>query len=89
MSGYICLDFCLDENGVKKFNQGFKRAFFFSPETISKVDDIKITSKLSAFFLHQLVCLPLIALLSLLFPCLQGLKKALKFSEIKVWGPVL
>ena len=52
-------------------------------------DDIKIKSKVSAFFLPLPVYLPLITLLSLLFARLQGLKKALKFSEIKVWGPVL
>ena len=48
------------------------------------LSDIKIKSKVSAFLLHLLVYLPLIALLSLLFARLQGLKKALKFSEIKV-----
>ena len=44
-----------------------KRAFFFSPEAISKVDNIKIKSKVSAFFLPLPVYLPFIALLSLLF----------------------
>ena len=45
-----------------------KRAFFFSPETISKVDDIKIKSRISAFFLPLPVYLPFIALLFLLLP---------------------
>ena len=45
---------------------------FFSPE----VDNINIKSKVSAFFLPLPVYLPFIALLSLLFACLQGLKKA-------------
>ena len=49
-----------------------------------KVDDIKIKGKVSVFFLPLPVYLPFIALLSLLFARLQGLKKALKFSEIKV-----
>ena len=50
----------------------------------SKVDDIKMKSKVSAFFLPLPVYFPLIVLLSLLFARLQGLKKALQFSEIKV-----
>ena len=54
-----------------------------------KVDDIKIKSKVGAFFLPLPVYLPFIALLSLFFARLQGLKKALKFSEIKVCAPVL
>ena len=58
-----------------RLNSRPKRAFFFSPE-ISKVDDIKIKSKVSAFFLPLPVYLPFIALLSLLFARLQGLKKA-------------
>ena len=40
------------------------------------LSDIKIKSKVSAFFLHLLVYLPLIALLSLLFARLQGINKA-------------
>ena len=44
--------------------------------TNSKVDDIKIKSKVSAFFLPLPVYLPFITLLSLLFARLQGLKKA-------------
>ena len=40
---------------------------FFWPETISKVDDIKITSKVSAFFLPLHVYLAFVTLLSLLF----------------------
>ena len=51
---------------------------------IQLVDDIKIKSKVTAFFLPLPVYLPFIALLSLLFSRLQGLKKALNFSEIKV-----
>ena len=38
-----------------------------NPETISKVDDTKITSKVSAFFLPLHVYLPFVTLLSLLF----------------------
>ena len=68
------------ENGVEKFNSRPKRAFFF----FCKVDDIKIKSKVSTFFLPLPVYFPFIALLSLLFAHLQGLRKALKFSEIKV-----
>ena len=49
---------------------------FFSPETISKVDNIKIKSKVSAFFLPLPVYLPFTTLLFLLFARLQGLKKA-------------
>ena len=47
-----------------------------NPETISKVDDIKIKSKVSAFFLPLPVYLPFIALLSLVSARLLGLKKA-------------
>ena len=47
-----------------------------SPETISKVDDIKIKKKVSPFFPPLLVYLPFIALLSLFFACLHGLEKA-------------
>ena len=43
------------------------RLVFFSPETISKVDDIKITSKVSAFFPPLHVYLPFVTLLLLLF----------------------
>ena len=42
----------------------------------SEVDDIKIKSKVSAFFLPLPFYLPFIVLLSLLFASLQGLKKA-------------
>ena len=49
---------------------------FFLARTNSKVDDIKIKSKVSAFFLPLPLYLPFIALLSLLFARLQGLKKA-------------
>ena len=72
------------ENGAKKFKSRPKRAFFFSPETISKVDDIKIKRKVSPFFLPLHVYLPFIAVLSLFFSRFLGLKKALRFSEIKV-----
>ena len=57
---------------------------FFSPETISKVDDIKIKRKVSPFFLLLPVYLPFIAVLSLFFARLHGLKAALTFSEIEV-----
>ena len=43
---------------------------------LAKVDDIKIKSKVSAFFLPLPVYVPFITLLSLLFARLQGLKKA-------------
>ena len=72
------------ENGVEKFNSRSKRAFFCSPETIFKVDDIKLKRKVSAFFLPLPLYLPFIALLSPFFARLQGLKKALHFSEVKV-----
>ena len=42
----------------------------------SKVDNIKIKSEVSAFSLPLPVYLPFIALLSLLFARVQGLKKA-------------
>ena len=66
----------------KKLNSRPKRAFFFSPETISKVDDIKIKSKVRAFqvsFLYPFIFLSLSSFLYFL-----PLYKALKFSEIKV-----
>ena len=47
-----------------------------NPETISKVDDTKIKSKVSTFFLPLPVYLPFIALLSLVSTRLLGLKKA-------------
>ena len=43
---------------------------------LSKVNDIKIKSKVSDVFLPLPVYLPFITLLSLLFAHLQGLKKA-------------
>ena len=55
----------------------------------SNVDDIKIKSKVSAFFLPLPLYLPFITLLSLFFCPFTGPKKGLKFSEIKVWAPVL
>ena len=61
---------------LKKLNSRPKRAFFFSPEIISKVDDIEIKSKLSVFFFPLPVYLPFLAFFSLLFARLQGLKKA-------------
>ena len=57
---------------------------FFSPETISKVDDIKIKRKVSPFFLLLPVYLPFIAVLALFFARLNGLKEALEFREIQV-----
>ena len=71
------------ENGAEKLNPRPEREFF-SRQKLSKVDDIKIKSKVSGFFLPLPFYLPFIALLSLLFAPSQGLKKALKFSEIKV-----
>ena len=62
---------------------------FFSPspnpksKVDSKVDDIKIKSKVSAFFLRLPVYLQIITLLSLLFACLQGLKRTK--SSLKSW----
>ena len=56
---------------------------------LAKVDDIKIKRKVSAFFFSLPLSLPFLTLHSLLFARLQGLKKALKFSEIKVRAPVL
>ena len=62
-----------------------KRALFFSPETISKGDDIKIKRIVSPFFLPLPLYLAFTAVLSLLFARLHGLKAArLKFREIKV-----
>ena len=61
-----------------------KRAFFFSPETISKVDDIKIKRIVSPFFLPLPLYLAFTAVLSLFLARLHGLKAAWKFSEIQV-----
>ena len=56
-----------------------KAGVFFSPETISRVDDMKIKSKVSAFFPPLHVHLPFITLLSLLFArLLTGPKEGLK-----------
>ena len=63
------------ENGAKELKSRPKREFFFSPET-SKGDDIKVKRKVSPFFLLLPVYLPFIAILSLLFACLHGLKAA-------------
>ena len=60
---------------LKELKSRPKRPFFFSPDTI-QVDDIKIKRKVSPFFLPQSVYLPFIALLSLYFARLLGLKKA-------------
>ena len=49
---------------------------FFSPETISKGDDIKIKRKVSPFFLLLHVNPPFIAILSLFFARLRGLEAA-------------
>ena len=46
-----------------------KAGVFFSPETISKGDDIKIKRKVSPFFLLLHVYLPFIAILSLFKSC--------------------
>ena len=73
----------------KELNSRPKRVFFIAPETISKVDDIKIKREVSPFFLPLPSYLPFIALLSLFFARLHGLEKALRFSEIKVWVRVL
>ena len=57
------------ENGAEKLNSQPKPAgVFFWPETISKVDDIKIKSKSQCFFLPLPVYLPFITLLFLLLP---------------------
>ena len=61
-----------------------KRAFFFSPETISKGDDIKIKRIVSPFFLPLPLYLASTAVLSLFLARLHGLEVALKFREIKV-----
>ena len=61
---------------LKKLNSRPKRAYFFSPGTSSKVDDIKIKSKFSTFCFPLPVYLPFLALFSLLFARLQGLTKA-------------
>ena len=75
------------ENGVKELNSPLKRAFFFSPETISKGDDMKIKKKVSPYSLFSLVYLSFIAVLFCdfyIFLLLHGLKTALRSSEIKV-----
>ena len=61
-----------------------KRAsfFFFSPETISKGDDIKIKRIVSPFFFPLPLYLAFTAVLSLFLARLHGLKAALKFCEI-------
>ena len=49
---------------------------FFSPETISKGDDIKIKRKVGPFFFRLHVYLPFIAVLSLFFVRLHSLEAA-------------
>ena len=61
-----------------------KRAFFFSPETISKGDDIKIKRIVSPFFLPLPLYLAFTAVLSLFLARLHGLEVALEFRELKV-----
>ena len=65
---------------LKNINRGLSGRFF----SRQKVDKIKIKRKVRPFFLPLPVYLPFIALLSLFFARLLGLKKALRFSEIKV-----
>ena len=60
---------CIYDNGA---------GVFFSPETISKVNDIKIKSKVSPFFLPLPVYLPFIAFLSLFFARFTWLGEGLK-----------
>ena len=62
-----------------------KRAsVFFSPETISKGDDIKIKRIVKPFFLPLPLYRAFTALLSLFLCPFHGLKAALKLSEIQV-----
>ena len=51
---------------------------FLSPKTIAKGDDIKIKRRVSPFSLPLPVYLPFIAVLSLFFALLHGLKATLK-----------
>ena len=61
-----------------------KAGVFFSPETISKGDDMKNKRKVSPFFLSLPVYLPRIAVLSLFFARLHGLEATWKLGEINV-----
>ena len=74
------------EKRCRKIERGAEKSrptrAFFSRQKQSR--QYKIKKKVSAFFLPLLVYFLFIALHSLLFARLQGLKKALKFSEIKV-----
>ena len=81
---YTCKYVWIFENGAKELNSRLKGAFFFSPETIFKGDDIKMKRKVCPFFLPQLIYLPFIAVLFSNFLLLHGLKVALRSSEIKV-----
>ena len=77
MSGFM-------KTRLKDGYQALCERFFFSPETISKVDDIKIKRKVSPFFLLLPVYLSFIAVLALLFARFNGLKEALEFRKIQV-----
>ena len=57
---------------------------FFSPETISKGDDIKIKRIVSLFFLPLPLYLAFTAVLSLFLAHFHGLEVALEFRESKV-----
>ena len=66
------------ENGSKNRNRALSGRFFFSPETISKDDDIKIEREISPFSPALPVDLPLLAVLSLFFTLLRGFFGGLK-----------
>ena len=57
---------------------------FFSPEAISKGDDIKIKRKVSLFFLPLPLYLAFTAVLSLFLARFHGLQVALEFREMKM-----
>ena len=57
---------------------------FFSPETISKGDDVKIKRIVSLFSLPLPLYLAFTAVLSLFLACFHGLEVALEFREMKV-----
>ena len=60
------------------------RGRFFSPETISKGDDIKIKRIVSPFFFPLPLDLAFTAVLSLFLARFHGLEVAIEFREIKV-----
>ena len=73
------------ENEARGLISLTKRAsVFFSPETISKWDDIKIKRIVSPFFLPLPVYLAFTAALSLFLARFHGLEVALEFRELKV-----